>query len=84
MEVTAITSFDHDHMRVRRGDPLTVSPEVGRQLISIGLVRQVGEPANPSPAAGALSSASPATRVSQKRTPKRSNSGETPTGSNGR
>ena len=81
MEVTAITSFDHDHQRVRRGDPLTVSPEVGRQLIASGLVRQVGEPANPSLAAGALSSASQAAQVLPKRTRKRSKGGATPTGS---
>lgn len=77
--VIALQSFDHGGMR-RRGDVFVVSPQVAEQMHRNGLVRIHSEsksPADPSQAAGAKSSASPAAPVSRKRTARKSESGET-------
>lgn len=72
--VIALQSFDHGGAR-RRGDVFEVSPQAAEQLRRNGLVRIHGESkssADPSPAAGGNSSASPAAPVSRKRTARRS------------
>jgi hypothetical protein len=73
--VIAISSFDHDDQKVRRGQQLTVSPQTADDLVRNALVRRMRDPANPSKAAGTRSSASPAAPASPQTTAKQSAGG---------
>ena len=73
--VIAISSFDHDAQKVRRGQALTVSPQMADELVRNGLVRRMRDPANPRRAAGTRSSASPAVQASPQTTAKQSGAG---------
>lgn len=75
--VQAITSFDHSGPR-KRDERFHVSDQHARKLRDAGLVDIVGEgaKANPKKAAGNPSSASPAARLSRKKTASESAHGE--------
>jgi len=84
MQVEAIQAMQHNGDRAR-GERFVVSPQHANQLIAKGLARAVRPPvtapargaavAIPSPAAGAMSSASPAAPALPQTTAKRSGSG---------
>ena len=71
--VIALQSFDHGGMR-RRGDVFEVSPQTAEGLVRAGIVR-LHDKADPSKAAGAKSSASPAAQASPRKTAKKSAAG---------
>lgn len=74
-EVTALTAFEHNGTR-RRGDSFPVSDAHAKALQEAGLVTINGVAEDPSKAAGAKSSASPAARASRQKTAKPSAAGE--------
>jgi len=75
--VVAIQSFQHSGPR-RRGDVFEVSDQTADKLTRAGLVRSYQKAAknNPLMAVGEKPSASPAVRVSRRRTAKKSKRGE--------
>lgn len=73
-EVSALTSFEHNGAR-RRGDVFDVSDNHAKALHKAGLVQIIGAESDPSKAAGAKSSASPAAPVSPQTTAQKSKPG---------
>ena len=73
-EVRALTSFEHNGAR-RRDDVFEVSDNHAKALHKAGLVEIIGAESDPSKAAGAKSSASPAAQASQPQTAQKSRPG---------